>query len=178
MKKISQRIKGNNNIQVAGDLINTEKIVHKTEVIHDNKFHITDEQAKEIRDRVHKIAKYRSNESKYSYPQAFNLLYDRFHITKYQLLPKEKYEEAIVFLNKQIAINRSKFKNVDNDQWRKDMNSAVQARAKKLGIDIHEFAYSALQLKNPITSITELSDTRIKKLYAKLFGVRPKSREI
>lgn len=174
MKKITQKIKGNNNIQIAGDLINTEKIIHKTEVIHDAEFHITDEQAKEIRDKVHKIAKYRSSESNYSYPQAFKLLYDHFHITKYQLLPKEKYEEAIVFLNKQIAINRSKFKSVDNEQWRKDTHKAVQTRAKDLGIDIHEFAYTALQLKNPITSITELSDTRIKKLYTKIFGIKHK----
>lgn len=166
---IKQNIEGNNNLQVAGDFIKTEKVVRKTEVIHDKNEHITDAQAKEIKDRIQKIAESRSKESKYSFPQAYKALYDKFHITSYKLLPNSKYETAIKWLDKQIAIFRPKLKKVDNDQFRKDMYKSIHAKARQLGLDIHDFAFTALDLKNPITSLTELSDTRLQKLYTKLF---------
>ncbi|MDR3287180.1 MAG: hypothetical protein LBT27_07040 [Prevotellaceae bacterium] len=174
MKKINQEIVGSNNIQVAGNYITTNKVIKKTEVVHDVDIYITDAQAKEIRDRVHKIAESRSNESKYSYPQAFKALYDRYKITKYTLLPKEKYNDAIKWLDKQIAIYRPKLKKVDNEQYRKDMYKSLNARAHQLDINIYDFANEKLKIKNPIKSLKELSDTRLKKLYEKLFSIKLK----
>lgn len=59
MDKNKQKIEGNNNIQIGvhnGDIIYTEKVVGKTELIHDSDIYISDAQAKEIRDRIQKIA--------------------------------------------------------------------------------------------------------------------------
>lgn len=173
IENLSQDINGNNNIQVAGDYIKTEKIVRTTQVIHNPDEHITDSQAKEIRDKVIKIAEERAGEKRYSsapYGIVYKALHDRFKITKYTLLPKDKYEEAIKWLDKQIAIYRPKLKNVDPEQYRKDMYKSIHARANQLGIDIHEFAITALELKKPISSLKELSDTRLKKVYTKLFS--------
>lgn len=170
---INQDINGNNNIQVAGDYIRTEKIVRTTQVIHNPDEHITDAQAKEIRDKVQKIAEEKAGEKKYSSPPygaVYNTLYNRYNITKYTLLPKDKYEDAIKWLDKQIAIYRPKLKNVDPEQYRKEMYKSIHARANQLHIDIHEFAETALGLKKPISSLKELSDTRLKKLYNKLFS--------
>jgi len=88
MAKIKQEIKGNNNIQVAGDFIKTEKVVRKIEVIHNPDEHISDAQAKEIQDRIKKIAYERigEKESKYksAYASAYKSLYDRYHTSYFQ----------------------------------------------------------------------------------------------
>lgn len=170
---INQDINGNNNIQVAGDYIKTEKIVRTTQVVHNPDEHITDAQAKEVRDKIMKLAEEMSGDKKYSpspYKAAYKALYNKYKITKYTLLPKDKYEDAMKWLDKQIAIYRPKLKNVDREQYRKDMYKSIHARANQLHIDIHEFAETALELKKPISSLKELSDTRLKKLYSKLFS--------
>jgi hypothetical protein len=41
MAKISQSIKGNHNVQIAGDFIKTEKLVKTTQVVHNPDEHIT-----------------------------------------------------------------------------------------------------------------------------------------
>ena len=172
---MKQKIIGNNNIQVGGDYVSTNKLIKKTEVIHNPEEHITDAQAKEIRDKVYKIAESRLGENRFKTPPyglIYSSLYNQFKITSYKLLPKTKYEEAIKWLDKQIAIYRPKLKRVDNEQYRKDMYKAINARANQLGINIHEFAVEALALKKSITSLKELSDTRLKKLYSKLFSKR------
>jgi hypothetical protein len=173
MSDINQKIEGNNNIQVGGDFIKTEKITRKIEVYHDPDIHITPSQAKEIKDRIEKIAKSRfvyGKSPSQEYKNAYISLYNKFKIPKYTLLYKNQYDDAIKWLDKQIAINRPKLKNVDSDQWRKDMYKTINARATQLGINIHEFATDALELKKPISSLKELSDTRLKKLYNKVFN--------
>ncbi|MDR2130989.1 MAG: hypothetical protein LBP56_07495 [Odoribacteraceae bacterium] len=172
MKKINQKIEGNNNIQVAGDFIKTEKLITRTQVVHDPGLHINDAQAKEIKDRVKKIAESRSEESKYSFGQAYNALYKKYSITSYKLLQKDQYEDAIKWLDRQIAIYRPKLKNADNERYRKDMYKAIHARANQVGIDIHEFAVTSLGLKKPLSSLTELSDARLNKLYTKLYSIK------
>lgn len=173
-KFISLKIEGNHNVQVSGDYIKTDKIVRKTEVHYDKDEHITDAQAKEIRDRIQKIAESKSIESKYSYGKAYKALYDKYDITKYSLLPKDKYEDAIKWLDKQIVINRPKLKQVNNEQYRKDMYKSIHARANQIGINVHDFASAALELKSTVTSLTELSDAKLKKLYTKLFNAKIK----
>lgn len=159
-----QNIIGHNNIQVNGDYIQTRKIVQKKEIVYDKDYHITDEQALNIRNLIHKIAEETSD-----YPGAYRILYNHFGITSYKTLPKEKYDEAISWLKKNIAINRNKLKKKNPEQWRKDMYKSIHAKANELGIDIHEYANSVLKLKNPIVSLTELSDARLRKLYEHIF---------
>lgn len=176
MKDVKQEIIGSNNVlQVAGDYITTQKHVNTINVIHDPNVHITDSQAKEIKDRVQKIAQSRLGESRFAKPP-YGLTYksftDKFSITSYKLLPKDQYEDAIKWLDKQIAIYRPKLKNVDKEQYLKDMYKAIHAKARQLGVDVYDFAYDALELKKPIASLKELSDARIKKLYSKLFNKR------
>ena len=82
---------------------------------------------------------------------------------------QDKYEEAVAWLKKIIAINRNKLKKNNPGQWRKDLYKSIHARANELNINIHDFANDILKIKKPITSLTELSDTRLKKLYEQLF---------
>ena len=183
MKENKQEIKGSNNIQIGinhGDIIHTERVIRKTEVVHDSSLYISDAQAKEIRDRVKKLAEEMSGDKKYAsspYAKAYNLLYNRYKITKYTLLPKELYEDAIKWLDKQIAIYRPKLKNVDNEQYRKDMYKSIHSKATELQLshdELYLFINDLLQPRNLISSITELSNTRLKKVYDKLFTMRRK----
>jgi hypothetical protein len=172
---MSQKIKGNSNIQVAGDYITTNKIVNKTEAVPNANIHITEAQAFEINERVSKIVKSLSGEKRFDKPPygiVYNSLYKRYKINSYRFLPKEDFDDAIKWLDRQIAIYRPKLKNVDPEQFRKDMYKSINARANQLSINIYDFAYRALELKKPIVSLKELSDTRLKKLYAKLYSVK------
>ena len=176
MERIHQQITGNNNIQVSGNYITTNKITNKTVVPHNSDLHISDAQAKEIKDKVYKIAESRAGERKFNsappYGLAYKDLYDKFKITSYKLLQKDEFDDAMKWLDKQIAIYRPKLKNVDEQQWRKDMYKSIFARSRQLGINIYEFASDVLELKKPLESLSELSDLRLKKLYSKVFSKR------
>ena len=87
------------------------------------------------------------------------------------------YEDAIKWLDKQIAIYRPKLKNVDNEQYRKDMYKSIHSKATELQLshdELYLFINDLLQPRNLISSITELSNTRLKKVYDKLFTMRRK----
>ncbi len=169
MGKTRQTIIGNYNIQVAGNLV-TKKIVHTTEVKYDEAKYITDEQAKTIRDFIMKIASEKTGD-KQSYRHTYNSFYNKFKITKYQLLPKDRFEEAIIWLKQQVAMNRSSLKRVDPDKWRKEMYKSIHARANELNINIHDYATEVLNTKTPVLSLTDLSDARLQKLYDKLYSI-------
>ncbi len=163
-----QSIKGNNNTQVAGDYIKTEKIVKKTEIIYDKNEYISDSQAKEIRDYVLDIAQRTK-----SYRKEYNALYDKFKITSYKLLPKDKFDEAIKFLKRRKAIYRPKLRKIDESKLRKEYYAGIYARAKQLNMnkeDILNFAITSLDIKTEITSLKQLSNTRLKKLHKKIFS--------
>ena len=168
METIKQSIIGNNNIQVGGD-IKTERIIHKIEVVYDNDVHISSEQALEIRDHIQKLASELSG-NRNGFSLAYNTFYKHFKITSYKTLPKERFNEAIEWLNQQIAINRNKLKKNNPEQWRKDMYKSIHARANQLGIDIHGLANEVFKPKKQILSLSDLSDLRLKKLYQVVFS--------
>jgi len=169
MGYMKQSITGNNNIQVGGD-IKTEKIIHRTEVVYDKDIHISAEQALDIRDHIQKLASELSG-NRNGFSLAYNSFYRHFKITSYKTLPKEQFDEAIEWLNKQIAINRNKLKKNNPEQWRKDMYKSIHARANQLGIDIHNLANDVFHPKKQIISLSELSDLRLKKLYQVVFSI-------
>lgn len=169
MKEIKQAISGNSNIQIAGDVVLRPTIKKVSQVSPDSDIHISDAQAKHIRDLVLKIAE--SLPQKYAYSNAYKGLYDKFNITSYKLLPKELYEDAVVWLGKQIAINRVGLKKNNLEQYRKDLYKSIHARANQLHIDIHELATRYLGTNKPVASLTELSDRRLAKLYQHLYSL-------
>lgn len=177
MKKINQKIDGNNNIQVAGDYIKTEKIKRLTEVIHDANEHISDAQALEIRNKITEIVNMVASEKTPKtklFPQEYSAFYKAFGITKYTLVPKDKFDEAIKWLQKRIAYyGKPKLRQNNNEEWRKLQYKSINAKAGNLGWtkdQLLEFSQIALDLKTSITSLKELSDTRLKKLYTKIFS--------
>lgn len=179
--KINQIAKGKNIQQIAqnfGKIVNTNKVQNVTEVKYNPAEHITDSQAKLIKDKVDEIVRINESTGKTSTPklymQTWLSIKNRFNITKYTLLPKEKFEECMTWLQSQIAYNhRPKLRKANNTEWKKQIYKAIYSkiRDKKMSKqDLYDYAYEKLNLKKPISTLKDLSDTRLKKLYQYLFS--------
>ncbi len=178
---VKQDVKGNNNTVIGenhGDVINNPVYKKVTEIVYDEDKYITDSQAKEIHDIIDELVSMLSSghpeKRSKLYPQEWNAFKKHFKITKYQLLPKTSYEDAIKWLKKRKAYHgRPKLRLTDKTRYRKDFYKGIYARIKNLNMTKEElfvFAEEELKLKQPINSLTELSDTRLKKLYHKIYS--------
>lgn len=175
MKEIEQSITGNNNVQVGvnqGQIIHTEKVKQITEVLHDPNTHISDTQALQIRERITEIAgMVATNKGGIGsmIKKEYNAFYSQFGCTSYKLLPSDKFEEAMNWLAKRTAYHGKKnLRQGDTPEWRKKQYTAINTRARQLGMDRDNmlmFAQERLELKQPLESIKDLSHTRLQKLY-------------
>lgn len=183
---VTQKSKGNHNVQVAvnqGTIIKTDKVVRKNEVLINPDIHISQEQAKEIKDTINRIVdiyeqagKFKSPEDKKQcFARTWTEFRNRFGLTSYHLLHKDIFDEAISWLQKQIAFeHRPKLRKTNNTHWRNELYKSIYAKAQnQLHLDksgLYQFAFNKLKLKEPITSLKDLSDTRLKKLYNIIFS--------
>lgn len=179
--KIKQELEGNNNVQVGvnyGKIVQAKKIIKKIEVVHDADVHISDAEAKQLKDKVDEIVELRSKvegkDKSYCYKRVYNELYNHFNIPSYKLLPKNQFDEAIKWFDKQKVYRyRPKLRNVDNNEYRKQLYKSIHAKANQLkwgNEELYNFINDFLLPKVRITSLTEMSDTRLKKIYNKLFS--------
>lgn len=184
MKEIDQSIAGNNNVQVGvnnGQIIHTKKVKVTTEVLHTPGQHITDAQALQIRDKIAEIVDMVASKgtSKTAiFPKEYRAFYKQFGITSYKLLPVEQYDNGLVWLQKRIVyLGKKTLRHGDTDLWRKKQYTAINTRSRQLGMDRTEmliFAHERLELKEPLDSIKDLSDTRLQKLYNFIMTKRTK----
>lgn len=181
MDNIEQNINGNNNLQIGvnnGDIIRTEKIIRKVEVIHDKSDCITNAQALEIRNKVIEIGSALALNKKITnqkaYGSVYSALYKKFQIHKYDLLPKDKFDGAIKWLQKEYAIYAMPvLRKEDDETWRKKKYTSINAKYRQLGMTKEEFyifANEVLELKKSFSSMTELSKTSLEKLYKKIWA--------
>jgi hypothetical protein len=175
MKKTTQSITGDNNVQVGvnnGQIINTKKVKQVTEVLHDATNHITDTQALQIREKITEIVDMvASNGTSKAviFPKEYGAFYKQYGITKYTLLPKALYDDAINWLQKRsVYLGKKTLRHGNNEEWRKKQYTAINTRSRQLKMDRDTmllFAMERLELKQPLQSIKDLSDTRLQKLY-------------
>lgn len=180
MEDIKQQLSGSKNIQVGinnGNIIHTDRIINKTNVIYDPTTHISPAQAQQPKEKVAEVAKVKAMaepDNPAPYAKIYNALYRHFGIQKYDVLPKERFNEAIQWLSKQTAFRyRPKLRKTNNDEFRKQLYKSIHAKATELGWDgdtLHRAAETILNLKQSLSSLKELSDTRLKKLYDYLFS--------
>lgn len=178
--KTKQSITGNNNLQIGvnnGCIIRTDKIQRKLEVVYDSELHITDAEASKIKEKITELVEMIASGSPKSKPSLFkeeyNALYKHFSITSYKLLPKDKYREAITWLQKRIAYKGKKYqRRGDVEGWRKKQYAAIYTRAREIGMSREEVLHQAtvlLSLKSPLSSLKEVSDRRLQKIYNYFF---------
>lgn len=140
--KIQQKAKGNKIQQIGqnfGKIINTNKVQNVTEVKYNEQLHITDQEAKQIKDKIDEIVeindkagRFKTSESKSKfYAKTWSDLKNKFSVTKYTLLPKEKFNECMKWLQTQIAIkHRPKLRSQNNAEWKKQNYGAIYAKAQ------------------------------------------------
>ncbi len=184
MKEIEQSITGDNNVQVGvnnGHIIHTKKVKVTTEVLHAPGQHITDAQALQIREKITEIAgMVATNKGSIGsmIKKEYNAFYNQFGCTSYKLLPSDKFDEAITWLAKRTAYHGKKnLRHGDTPEWRKKQYTAINTRARQLGMDrdkIILFAQDKLELKEPLESIKDLSSTRLEKFYKFIFALKTK----
>ncbi|MDR3226638.1 MAG: ORF6C domain-containing protein, partial [Prevotellaceae bacterium] len=139
--------------------------------------HISEYQAKQIKDKVDEIATSVPKEKVgEEYKKIWSLLKDKFNVTSYHLIVKEQFDDVIKFLSKLNAYKyRQKARKNNNEKYRKELYGAIYAKVNELKMskdELYVYVENILSLKKPISSLTDLSDTRLKKIYTKLFNKR------
>ena len=87
-------------------------------------------------------------------------------------MPKDKFEEAMTWLQKEIAASRKVLKESDPEEWRKAHYKAINARGRQMGMDREAlliYASQILSLSNPLFSLKYLNDDLLQKLYNYMF---------
>lgn len=163
----SVSVVGDGNVTAGRDVNISPRVVKKTEVTPGPQ-HITEEDAFRIKELINELARVDGLAGRRStYQQWYAKLYRRFRVGSYRLIPSERGQEAIEWLQKQKAMQRPRLRRTDNPEWRKGMYSAIWARAKELGLtkpDVHDLANTRLRLKKPISSLTELGERNLSTL--------------
>lgn len=154
---------------------NTTKVIKN--VVQPTGEHINEEQAfiiKRLIDEIVEIqytgSRARFPKSKY-YPEWWKKLCNRFRITSYKLIPREKFEEAESWLHQQVAILRPKLRRTDKNEWRNQHYKAIYTKANSLNLtkeELYQLAFDKLLLKNYISSLKDLKDSELKKFYDKI----------
>ena len=103
------------------------------EVIHDKSDCITNAQALEIRNKVIEIGSALALNKKITnqkaYGSVYSALYKKFQIHKYDLLPKDKFDEAIKWLQKEYAIYAMPvLRKEDDETWRKKKYTSINTK--------------------------------------------------
>lgn len=170
---------GNKNLQIVGASNielnqNTTKVIRN--IVQPSDSHITEEQSHTIKKLIDDIveivvstSKTGTTKGKY-YPIWWNNLYNKFGITSYKLLPREKFSTAESWLHQQIAILRPKLRRSNNDEWKNQHYSAIYAKSKSLNLskeELYKLVMDKLSLEN-ITSLKDLKDSQLKKFYEKI----------
>lgn len=85
----------------------------------------------------------------------------------YQLLPKDKFDEALKWLRSRKGMKRASLRRTDNEAWRRDYETIIWAsmRDKKWQKQrVYDYALEKGFTNSPITSLKELGEQSLKKL--------------
>jgi hypothetical protein len=163
------RVTGQHNIvQVAGrDLIQTEKLVRRNTITPDER-HLTVEQRERIREVAGELAdRLAGDDGDANFAAVHRMLQHRFHVASYLLIPRIRYDEALSFLWRHRAINRSRLRHRNPVAYQNDFYRAIFAGARELGWtgeQVYRFATVNLATKAPVASLKELGAVQLKRL--------------
>ncbi|CAM1364277.1 AlbA family DNA-binding domain-containing protein [Tenacibaculum xiamenense] len=156
--------------------ITTKKVKKENKISPNPNFHISGEQANQIKEYINQIVDLNSKAGKLKddkekgkfYASTWNKFKKKFGVTSYQLLPINKFDEAKNWLQRQLAIQKPKLRRTNNDEWRKRNYKAIWSKSRELNMSkeqIYQMAFERLKLKTPITSLKDLGEQNLDKLY-------------
>jgi len=155
-------------VEVAGrDLIHTERIVYRN-TITPNERHLTIAQRDRLRAVAGELAvRLVGPNGRGGIAAVHSMLQRHFQVPSYLLIPRERYRDALSFLNQQRAIHRSRLREHDPVAYANDLYRSIFAGARELGWDggqVYQFAAEKLTLKGPLVSLKELGPVQLKAL--------------
>lgn len=181
MKKDELNIIGDNNICIEG---NGNNVVHninpriiKKNIITPTHEMLTPSQKKEIKEKIAELAKIDIDSgvsNKTAFSKWYKKLYNKFKVSSYAEIYQNDFDSAIKFLNQQKAMFlKGKLKKTDKEGWRKSNYRSINARLDQFGYD-KTFAYEVAhrQTGKTITSLKDLNDTELKKLYGYIMNLK------
>lgn len=168
-----------NRINMAGRDINISEKKIERPIIQPNESHISEEQSKQISDKIAAISKIDEDAGKNSsYRELYGTLKNMFKCTSYKTLPVDQFDDAMSWLNQEVGKRTRSLRRSNNDEWRKQKYRLIHGAAKTLKLsdeEIKQFAAIELELKAPPKSLKELKERQLDALAEKL---RYKSRRV
>jgi hypothetical protein len=160
-------IKGNNNIVGNNNNINTRNTIKN--VVQPTSIHITELQAKKLSDLVHKAVEIEIKtglDIREARKKWWGRVRNHCTVTSYKLIPLEKGEDTIKWMQQEVAKLRPKLRRSDNDAWRKELYTGIWARSKELNLSKSSvYEITLAKLGKNIDSLTVLGEQDLKRLY-------------
>jgi len=163
-----QSVSGHNNV-VAGRDVNINKREVTRLSVTPGPEHITEEQAKRLKDLLDKAAKIEiaaGSDPRKTYAKWWSELTNRYQVTSYRLIPRALGDEAIKWLQQRAAMLRPKLRRSNPSAWRREHYTTIWARARELGMSKGE-VYSLVKhrLNVQVVSLKQLGEHNLRHLY-------------
>jgi hypothetical protein len=162
-------ITGDHNVQVGGDININHKTVEVMPPAPRGPEHITDAQAFKLQELVAEAVKIdclAGADRGKAFPRWWGKLKAKYKVPRYDLIPCHLGDEAISFLQQEIAKLFPKVRRRDNATWRKKHYEGIYARSRELGRD-KAWVYDLVEQRigKKVTSLTQLGEQDLDKLY-------------
>ncbi len=157
-----------NQVQVAGrDLIVAAHHVSRNEITPDDR-HLAREQRSALLRVIHELAERMPAASgQPNLAAVHRMLQRRYGVVSYLLIPRERYGDALTFLQRQRVIRREALARRNPAAFCRDLFRSIYARAGELGWSreaVYAFARARLQLTRPVTSLKQLEVEQLRSL--------------
>jgi hypothetical protein len=166
--RATQSVSGHHNVVAGRDVNINKREVTRLSVIPGPE-HITEEQAKRLKDLVDKAAKIEiaaGSEPRKTYAKWWSELTNRYEVTSYRLIPRLLGSEAIKWLEQRAAMLRPKLRRANPLAWRVEHYAAIWARARELSMSkgaVYSLVKERLGLQ--VVSLKLLGEHNLKHLY-------------
>ena len=164
-----RNVVGDNNLLIEGDAHFNSKVIQRT-TVQASPEHITPAQAHRLQNLVKEAvtaeAASGQQTEKSLFAKWYDKLRDKYAVNSYILIPAEHGDQAINWMQRQVAMLRPKLRRTDNQAWRNQHYKAIWSRAKELGFTKDQvYALSGDRLGKTITSLKQLRERNLKSLY-------------
>lgn len=171
--RVAVNVEGTRNqVNVAGrDLTVTSRVVRRNVITPDDR-HLAREQRSRLRSLIHDLAaRLGGTANEPNLPAVHAMLQRRFDVPSYLLIPRERYPEALAYLQHELVIRRSILRRRDPGKFRLELFRSIYARAGELGWSrekLYRFAAERLELRSSITSLKQLTPDQLRSLVDRL----------
>lgn len=145
----------------------SKKETVRNEVVTDER-HITEEQALKIREMVEELAhRLTGSDGKPAFGEVQQRLRNKFKVTSYKLIPRERFPEVVEWFKQVRGMNRGKVRRSNPELFKRDYYTSIKAGARSLGWsdeELYGFAKEFLKQKAALTSLTQLGPIQLQRL--------------